>query len=68
MLMVLFFSNLAPYSNFKVGCAILGGDDKIYTGCNVENISYGLCICAERNTVFHMVSKGVKTLKVLYFF
>jgi cytidine deaminase len=48
----------APYSKFKVGAAILGADGKIYTGCNVENISYGLTICAERNAIFHMVSRG----------
>lgn len=55
----------APYSNFKVGAAILGSDDKVYTGCNVENVSYGLTICAERNTIFHMVSQGVNTIKAV---
>jgi cytidine deaminase len=41
----------APYSNIHVGSAILGNDGYIYTGCNVENASYGLTICAERNAI-----------------
>jgi cytidine deaminase len=41
----------SPYSNFKVGAAILTEAGNIYTGCNVENISYGLSICAERNAI-----------------
>ena len=59
-----FFIYIVPYSHFKVGAAILGEDGIIYTGCNVEIISYGLTICAERNAVFHMVSKGVQKIKV----
>lgn len=43
----------------------MGEDNEIYLGCNVENISYGLTICAERNATFHMVSKGVKKLKAV---
>ncbi len=45
------------YSNFRVGAAVLV-DDKIFAGCNVENASYGLTICAERNAIFQAVAKG----------
>ncbi|MDE7095328.1 MAG: cytidine deaminase [Anaeroplasmataceae bacterium] len=48
----------APYSKFKVGAAILLKDGKYVTGCNVENVSYGLCNCAERTALFKMVSEG----------
>lgn len=50
----------APYSKFHVGSALLTNDGKIFTGCNVENASYGLTICAERNAVFHAVTSGKK--------
>src|SRR3982074_3133040 len=46
----------APYSKFHVGAAILTADGKIFTGCNVENASYGLTVCAERNAIFAAVS------------
>jgi len=48
----------SPYSKFKVGAAILTKDGKIFSGCNVENISYGLTICAERVALFKAVSEG----------
>ena len=48
----------APYSNFLVGAAVLLKDGTIITGCNVENASYGLSMCAERNTLFKMISMG----------
>lgn len=48
----------APYSKFKVGAAVLGADGNIYTGCNIENVSYGLTMCAERTAMFKMVSEG----------
>jgi len=48
----------APYSKFSVGAALLGVSGKVYTGCNVENLSFGLSICAERNAVFQGIAAG----------
>lgn len=47
-----------PYSKFKVGAAVITREGKIYTGCNVENASYGLCNCAERTAIFKAISEG----------
>jgi len=54
-----------PYSHFAVGAALLTKTGKIYTGCNIENASYGLTLCAERNAVFKAVSEGEKDFVAL---
>ena len=48
----------APYSNFKVGAALLMSDGSVILGCNIENASYGMTMCAERNAIAGMVSIG----------
>ena len=48
----------APYSKFKVGAAVLMENGKIYTGCNIENASYGATNCAERTAIFKAISEG----------
>lgn len=50
-------SAYAPYSNYRVGAALLTKSGKIFHGCNVENASYGLCICAERTAIVKAVSE-----------
>ena len=48
----------APYSNAHIGAAVLMSDGKIFTGCNVENASYGGTVCAERVAIFKAISEG----------
>ena len=55
----------SPYSNFRVGAAVLTADNKIFAGCNVENVSYGLTMCAERNAIFQAVAKGSRKLRAV---
>jgi len=55
----------SPYSRFPVGAAILAGSGKLYTGCNVENASYGLCNCAERTAIFTAAAAGEGTIRAV---
>lgn len=54
-----------PYSKFKVGSAVMTEDGSIYTGCNIENASYGATNCAERTAIFKAVSEGHKKIKAI---
>lgn len=55
----------SPYSNFKVGAVLLTKDGQIFTGCNVENASYSLTMCAERTAFFKAVSSGFRDFKAI---
>jgi cytidine deaminase len=55
----------APYSNFKVGAALLSADGQIFHGCNIENASYGVTNCAERTALFKAYSEGVTRFEKL---
>ena len=58
-------SAYAPYSLYKVGACVLTFDDVLYTGCNIENASYGATVCAERTAVFKAISEGHSKLKAI---
>jgi cytidine deaminase len=53
----------APFSKFKVGAALEDVDGRVHTGCNVENATYGLTVCAERVAVFKAISEGARKFR-----
>ncbi len=55
----------APYSNFKVGAAVLSKDGRVFTGCNVENAAHSAANCAERTAIFKAAAEGVREFAAL---
>ena len=55
----------SPYSKFRVGATLLSEDGRIFTGCNIENASYGATVCAERTAFFKAVSEGVRRFSAI---
>ena len=51
-------NSYSPYSNYKVGAALLTADEKVYTGCNIENVAFGPTVCAERTAFLKALSEG----------
>lgn len=55
----------SPYSHFKVGAAVITENGEVYTGCNIENASFGATNCAERTAIFKAISEGHRSIKAL---
>lgn len=55
----------SPYSGVKIGAAVLTSDGRIFSGCNIENASYGLSLCAERTAIFNAVAAGARKIKAI---
>jgi len=55
----------SPYSKFPVGAAVLSEDGRIFAGCNVENASFGMTICAERNAIFQSIARGSRKVRAV---
>lgn len=58
-------NSYSPYSRYPVGASVIGASGKIYGGCNVENVSFGLSMCAERTAIFNAVSAGERKIKAV---
>ncbi len=58
-------NSYSPYSGYSVGAALLTSDGKIFTGCNIENASYGATMCAERTALFTAVAAGCKKFEAI---
>lgn len=58
-------NSYSPYSKYSVGAALITSDGKYYSGCNIENASYGATNCAERTAIFKAVSEGEKTITMI---
>ena len=61
-------NSYSPYSKFPVGACVLTSNGKLYKGCNFENSSYGLAICAERNAIGSAISDGEKSIRAVAIF
>ncbi|NLD50046.1 MAG: cytidine deaminase [Clostridiaceae bacterium] len=58
-------NSYSPYSKYKVGAALIAGSGKVYTGVNIENVSFGATNCAERTAIFKAVSEGEKKISAI---
>jgi cytidine deaminase len=58
-------SAYSPYSRVKIGAAVLTSEGKVFSGCNIENASYGLSCCAERTAIFKAVSEGFRDIEAV---
>ncbi len=58
-------NSYSPYSKFAVGACVLTEDDSVYTGCNFENSSFGMTICAERNAIGSAIADGKRKIKAV---